>query len=163
MRSTVIRSPRGDDALAIWQAVAACPQLDKNSWYCYFLLCTHFSGTCAVAEDSEGLAGFITGFLSGSDPATLFIWQLWVDERVRRQGVAAQLAEWLIARSGGRIRRVQATVDPGNTMSIGFIEEVAQRNGGQMTRDSYLAADAFPDAEGAHGPEDLVSVNLSES
>ena len=157
-----IREPRGGDALPIWQAVTATPELDNNSWYCYLLLCTHFADTCAVASDDTGMVGFITGFASGRDSSTWFVWQLWVQPELRGQGVAAKLAEHVVGQDASRFRAVQATVDPKNLGSMTFIRELAQRRNATMRVEPYLGAHLFPAAEGPHGQEDLVTLELGE-
>jgi len=157
-----IREPCGADALAMWQAVAATAELDSNSWYCYLMLCTHFAGTCAVASDDSGLAGFVTGFASGQDAGTWFVWQLWVRPDLRGRGVAARLAEHVLGAARSRFCAVQATVDPQNLASMAFLRSLAGRRGAAMRVEPYLGADLFPAAGGPHGREDLVTLELGQ-
>lgn len=158
-----IRNAHKDDAAALWDAVRSAPELDDNSWYCYFLLCTQFSDTVAVAERPDGtLAGFITAFPAGPDSRTLFIWQMWVAQNARQQGTATALAEHLLTADPGRWARIQATVDPANTASLTFFARLAANRRTVITAAPYIHAEDFPQLAptGSHPAEHLVTVPL---
>src|SRR3546814_18029749 len=44
------RPPRKTDGTRIWALIRSIAALDDNSLYCNLLQCSHFAGTCALAE-----------------------------------------------------------------------------------------------------------------
>lgn len=156
----IVRAPRAQDASAIWKVVSTAAELDENSWYCYLLLCTHFSQTCAVAVQAGELVGFVTGFRPDDEPEALFVWQLWVDGHARQRGLAGRLLENVIDRQIGSIRRVYATVDPANVTSLRFFSRFAARLDGAITVRTYLSSGDFPQGNASHPPEDLVTITM---
>ncbi len=107
------RLPTMADAPGMHSLVSACPPLDANSTYAYLLLACHFSDTCRIAEDAEGMCGLVTGYRRPDDPATLFIWQLAVAPRARSRG----LANRLVAEVTHGTHWIETTISPGNLVS----------------------------------------------
>lgn len=121
------RPPKQSDASAIHALVAACKPLDLNSTYAYLLLCTHFAGTCAVAEQAGELLGFVSGYRKPADPATLFIWQVAVSPKARGRGLAKALLNEILARPEcRRVTQLEATVSPTNKPSRNLFESLAR-------------------------------------
>lgn len=107
--------------------VRACPPLDANSAYAYLLLAEHFPDTCILAEDHDGLAGLVTGYVPPRRPDTLFVWQVAVADRVRGLGLGRQMLQALIERpelSG--IHYIETTVGPDNLASRRMFAGLAQ-------------------------------------
>ena len=123
-----VRPPTTADGAKIHTFVQQCPPLEVNTGYAYLLFTTHFRTTCAVAEDPEGIAGFVMGYRLPDDPETLFVWQIGVHERTRGTGLDTQLLNDLLQRPADPpVRYVAATVAPSNTASQRLFRRFAQR------------------------------------
>lgn len=85
------RRPTEIHAAKVWELIAKCPPLDRNSLYCELLLCTDFADTCVLAERAGAVVGWISAYRRPSDPSTLFIWQIAVHPEVRNTGVGKGL------------------------------------------------------------------------
>ncbi|MEV5575237.1 GNAT family N-acetyltransferase [Spirillospora sp. NPDC052269] len=85
------------------------------------LFLDHFHRTSLVAEDDEGLAGFLVGLLSPSMPDAAYIHFVGVDPRLRGSGLARRLYQefFELAAAGGRTE-VRAITSPQNHGSIAF-------------------------------------------
>jgi ribosomal protein S18 acetylase RimI-like enzyme len=82
----------------------------------------HFEGTSFVAEDEDGgLAGFLVGFLSQTNPDEAYIHFVGVDPERRGQGIGSALYERFCAevRSQGR-SIVRCVTSPANEDSLAF-------------------------------------------
>lgn len=60
-------------AADVWELIAKCPQLDRNSLYCELLLCSDFADTCVLAERAGAVVGWFVGLPAPSDPSTRLI------------------------------------------------------------------------------------------
>lgn len=85
------------------------------------LFFTHFRPTSFVATDGEGIAGFVTGFLSATNPEQAYIHFAGVAPRVRGHGVGRLLYErFFEAATKLGASEVLAVTSPVNTASIAF-------------------------------------------
>jgi len=85
------------------------------------LFFTHFQPWTYVAEDAEGIAGFLAGFQSQSDPGQAYCHFIGVHPRARGRGVGEALYQRLCADALARgCREVLAVSSPLNTASIAF-------------------------------------------
>ena len=150
----VFRAPLAEDGERVWQLVGDCPPLELNSPYCYLLLCTHFAGTCAVAERGADLVGFLAGYRKPTAPDVLFVWQIATHPAARGQGIARQLLADVCGR--GATRFIEATVTPDNTTSRAFFGAVARRAGVPCRESLLFAADLFGGTH--HAPEYLLRI-----
>ncbi|MBX3666744.1 MAG: diaminobutyrate acetyltransferase, partial [Burkholderiales bacterium] len=96
--SSLLREPRITDGAAIHRLVRACPPLDLNSPYAYLLLCAHHAGSCVLAEQDAGPAGFVSAYRLPARADTVFVWQVAVAPAARGQGLALRMLEHLLAR-----------------------------------------------------------------
>jgi len=64
------RKPRKADGAAVWALIQSIDALDDNSMYCNLLQCSHFSGTCALAEIEGTAVGWISGYIPPEKPDT---------------------------------------------------------------------------------------------
>lgn len=85
------------------------------------LFLDHFHRTSLVAEDGDGLAGFLIGLLSPSMPDAAYIHFVGVAPRARRGGLARGLYQRFfdLAAAEGRTK-VKAITSPQNQRSIAF-------------------------------------------
>jgi L-2,4-diaminobutyric acid acetyltransferase len=110
----------------VWQLIAECPPLDRNSMYCNILQCTDFADTCIVAEMRDRIVGWISGYRPPDDDATLFVWQVAVHEDVRGMGLAKKMLSRLLERSGCEgIEYLKTTVTPDNEPSRALFRSFA--------------------------------------
>ncbi|MFB9837330.1 GNAT family N-acetyltransferase [Actinoallomurus acaciae] len=85
------------------------------------LFLDHFHRTSLVAEDGDGLAGFLIGLHSPSMPDAAYIHFVGVAPRARRGGLARRLYQRFfgLAAAEGRTK-VKAITSPQNQRSIAF-------------------------------------------
>jgi L-2,4-diaminobutyric acid acetyltransferase len=123
---TIIRRPKAADGLRVHELIAHCRPLDPNSIYCNLLQCTHFADTCALAEDSEGILGWISGYIEPDKGNTLFVWQIAVSTRARGQGLGKKLLRALLARSSAQeVRFLETTITQSNQASWKLFQSFA--------------------------------------
>jgi diaminobutyrate acetyltransferase len=158
MHGLTLRGARDADAAALWQLVNDCPELDSNSFYCYWLLCNRFAATCFVAERGGQIVGFVTSFISPGDSDVLFVWQLCVAPHARGCGVAGSLLDRLVAAQPQLPRFVEATVSPSNDASRKSFRALARRLAASYNETACLAVADFPGSAAAHEAENLVRV-----
>lgn len=155
-----IRRVRPDDAASVWKLVNSCPELDSNSFYCYFVLCRYFTGSCLIAEQEGGQAvGFVTALLPPDRPDTCFVWQMCVVPDQRGQRLGLRMLEQLLEGLPVRPRFVEATVAPGNERSRRTLIALARRYGAPIEEKVCLTSADFPDyVGGGHEPEHLLRI-----
>jgi ribosomal protein S18 acetylase RimI-like enzyme len=85
------------------------------------LFLDHFHATSLIARDAAGLAGFLVGVLSPSQPAEAYVHFVGVRPDLRAAGLARRLYErfFELARRDGRTA-VRAITSPANATSIAF-------------------------------------------
>jgi RimJ/RimL family protein N-acetyltransferase len=91
------------------------------AWLAQRLFFEHFAGTSLIAEDDDGLAGFLIGFLSQSRPDEAYIHMVATRPDLRRTGLARELYVrfFELARAAGR-NVVSCITAPANEASIAF-------------------------------------------
>ncbi|MHA3903126.1 diaminobutyrate acetyltransferase [Castellaniella sp. WN] len=139
-----LRPPARADGPALRSLVARCPPLDLNSVYLYLLLTEHFSDTCILAEDEDGLLGMVSGYrIPGRDDA-LFVWQVAVDPRARGRGLGLDMLLGLLSRRAScPARWVETTVGPGNRASRRLFSRLAVRLGAPLGETALFDAALF--------------------
>jgi len=134
-----------------------CPPLDLNSVYLYLLLGEHFSDTCVLAEDQDGLLGMVSGYRPPGRDDTLFVWQVAVDPRARGRGLGLDMLLGLLSRRGrSPVRWVETTVGPGNRASRKLFARLAVRLGAALDETTLFEAALF--GSGAHEAEPLLRI-----
>lgn len=149
-----IRKPTLDDGQLIWCLAKESQVLDLNSAYCYLLQCRDFSEMCAVAEDGDGLVGFVTGYRPPHQASIWFVWQIGVAARARGQGVAKRLLMDVLGRHD-HLDRVEATISPGNQASRALFASLARELKAPLQESSGFEARLFP---GGHDPEPRITI-----
>ena len=156
-RGIVLRVPTSEDGPALYDLIAACPPLDRNSRYCNLLQVTHFAATAVVAEQGGELVGSITGYLQPDDPSVLFIWQVAVHERARGQRLATRMMEEIVDRDVcRRVHFVETTIEPGNAASWKAFEKFAESRGAETHQSLLFSRERH--FAGAHGDEVLLRI-----
>lgn len=157
--NVIIRSPRLEDGAAMTRLVEQSQTLDINSGYLYFLLATHFSQTCAVAECDGELIGFVTAYRLPQHSERLFIWQIAVSPAARGQGIALRLLLDLTRRDWFEdIRQIQCTISPANIASNGLFQKLAEQLAVPVTVSPFLTSTHLGSE---HDDEPLVSLDLT--
>lgn len=158
MSGPTIRRVAEKDAAAIWQLVENCPELDSNSFYCYFVLCRYLAPSCVIAEEDGRAVGFATALISPDRPDTCFVWQLYVAPDQRGRRLAAEMLIRLIGDLRPRPFFVEATVGPDNQRSRRTFHTLARHYGAPISETPCLGVTDFPVAGGAHEPENLIRI-----
>ncbi len=155
--SVTFRAPRPGDAVAVHDLIGECPPLDSNSLYANLLQCTHFSQTCALAQDDEGVLAWVSGYLLPEQPEVYFLWQVAAHPRARGRGVPMQLITAILKRrvcSG--VTRLATTITADNSASWKLFSRVSQKLGAPMGREHWFDRDRH--FAGRHDSEHLVTI-----
>ncbi|RVW05515.1 diaminobutyrate acetyltransferase [Rhodococcus xishaensis] len=152
------RKPQISDGVRLWEIAKDTQVLDLNSSYSYLLWCRDFRETSIVATVNNRAVGFVTGYVRpGVVPATLFVWQVAVDEEHRGHGLAGRMLTSLmdhVALQG--VWALETTISPDNAASIALFTSVAHRRGCTITRQELFSPKDFPDS---HESEDLYIIS----
>lgn len=158
----VYRKPTLEDAGVVHALIEECKPLDVNSQYAYMLLCTHFAGTCAVAEQDGKVVGFVSGYRKPDDKSVLFVWQVAVSPRGRGQGVGQRLLQEILSRTDqAAVRYVEATISPSNRASWALFESLAKKLGARCATQTLFRVEDFGGQE--HEEERLLRIGPIES
>ena len=124
----LLRHPKSTDGHEVNSLIARCKPLDTNSTYCNLLQCLHFSDTCMLAEDEDGvLLGFISAYRKPAEPNTLFVWQVAIDKRARGEGLGRTLLDTLLGSDAcAGVTHVETTITADNAPSWGLFESLAR-------------------------------------
>lgn len=151
------RSPCADDAAAVAALIAASPPLDPNSLYCNLLQCTHFAGTCVLAERDGAIEGWASGYRLPDNPDVLFVWQVAVDERARGLGLGTALIEALLRlRATTDAVQLITTVTPSNSTSRRLFAALSRSHGATMEVSPWFDQDRH--FAGRHESEELITI-----
>lgn len=151
------RSPVAKDASAIWNLVGSCPPLDPNSLYCNLLQCTHFAGTCIVAERDGRIEGWISGYRPPDDPDAMFVWQVAVHEAARGRGLGVAMLDALFSQPAvADATRLITTITPSNLASHRMFASFARLHGAELAKRPWF--DGEKHFGGGHESEELISV-----
>jgi L-2,4-diaminobutyric acid acetyltransferase len=159
-REVLFRKPMARDGEAIHRLINNSPPLDVNSVYSYYLLSHHHADTCMVAEFQGEIVGFISAYFPPSEPHTLFIWQVAVDEKMRGQKLASMMLRCLLSRPEcSEATTLIATVNPSNKASRRLFEKYCQSIGSDIIESEFISESAF--GEQSHEAEILLSIDLN--
>lgn len=152
-----LRAPTLADGPDVHALIRACPPLDENSAYCNLLQCAHFADTCVTAVDGEGLAGWLSAYVSPAEPDTIFVWQVAVAPRARGTGLGGRMLAELLSRPACRgVRRLTTTITEGNQPSWRMFGRLAERLGAPLTREPcFLEGVHLP---AGHSTEHMVAI-----
>ena len=138
--------------------------LDKNSYYCYFLLCRFFRNTCAVAEYNGEIVGFASAFLLPGSANTLFLWQTAVADKMKRKGIAFALTVDLLKRCPPEVDTLEATIYADNLGSQSLFSSIARELGTSVTRvEDFITPEMFPFELKGHAAEILFRIGPVEN
>lgn len=154
------RTPRVEDAQAMWQMVHESDQLDDNSLYYYALRCRDFADTSLVAELSNEVVGFLTGYFRPEQPNTYLVWQEATKPRHGVPMLGVQLFEQAADRAvGNGARYIEATVSADNKAIIMVLKKCAKRYHASVHTEVLFPASLFP---GEHHDEVLYRIGPVE-
>ena len=157
-----LRRPSKADGAEVWSLIKSIEKLDDNSMYCNLLQCSHFAGTCALAEligpdGKVAPVGWISGYLPPDAPDTLFVWQVAVHPDARGRGVAKKLVHELLARPECRdVRHIHSTITRDNKASWALFSAIADDLDAPLADDAHFEREAH--FGGAHATEHLVEI-----
>lgn len=160
-RVLTFRRPRKADGAEVWALIKEIEALDDNSMYCNLLQCSHFAGTCALAEEDGRPLGWVSGYIPPETPDTLFIWQVAVHPRARGRGIAKQLVHELLRRPECfEVRHLHSTITRDNAASWGLFRSLAGDLQAPLEDAAHFERDAH--FSGAHATEHLVRIGPFE-
>lgn len=138
-----LRPVTTDDGPAL-RRLATSNGLDENSPYAYLMWAEYFgeSSIVATTDSSDEPIGFVMGFRRPDEPETTFVWQVGVDDRHRRSGIAAMLLDELVAHTGAT--HLEATVTPSNEASATLFRRFSDRHRAALTIQELFSAARFP-------------------
>ncbi|WP_321390286.1 diaminobutyrate acetyltransferase [Emcibacter sp.] len=152
-----LRKPEQRDAVAVNDLIGRCEPLDRNSLYCNLLQCSHFAETCVLAEDDEGVAGFISAYMPPQTNNSIFVWQVAVDERARGAGLGKKMLMEILTRPRCRpVNWLQTTITDDNAASWGLFSSLARELNTQMQKKEFFDRDR--DFQGRHDSEFLAEI-----
>ncbi len=144
MPSIVYRAPTLEDCSSIHSLVQSSKPLDLNSLYSYLLLTAHHGDTCIVAELEGGIVGYVSAYVHPKKDDTLFVWQVAVSERVRKQGVGLSMLTGILKRPGLQsVRWLETTVSPSNTGSSRLFHSLARKLNTSCHTSVYFSRELF--------------------
>lgn len=156
-----LRRPTGLDGPQVSALVADCPPLDVNSAYCNLLQCSHFAGTCVLAERGGQAVGWISGYRPPSGPENLFVWQVAVHPSARGAGLGQAMLEWLIlAPAAEGASDLTTTITAANRPSWGLFGRFARSHGLILTKSAHFERETH--FAGAHDTEWQVTIGPLE-
>lgn len=139
-----LRTPTLSDGAEICELVANTKPLDPNSCYTYLLLSTHFADTCVVAEDEDGIVGFISAYRPPKAHDVLFVWQVAVKSTARGRGIATAMLNELVARENCEdVAYLEATVTPSNAPSQGLFRALAKAHNAPCEEVCWFPPESF--------------------
>lgn len=141
-----LRRPTSADGAAVWELIAACDPLDRNSVYCNILQCEQFAETCVVAELDGEVVGWISGHIPPNEPDTLFVWQVAVGEKARGLGLAKKMLNAILDRAVcADVDRVKTTITKDNEASWGLFNSFAADREAPLVRAPHFTRDGHFD------------------
>lgn len=122
-----LRKPRAKDGAEVHDLISRCPPLNTNSIYCNLLQCSHFADTSIAAELEGKVVGFASGYLiPNREQTTLFIWQIAVDYKARRKGLAKRMLMSILERPEmASVEYLETTVTSENQASVDLYKSLA--------------------------------------
>ncbi|WP_085033743.1 diaminobutyrate acetyltransferase [Ensifer aridi] len=138
----IFRKPTHSHVADVWALIGLCPQLDRNTFYCELLLCTHFADTCAIAERSGEVVGWLSAYRPPTEPSTLFVWQIAVHPQMRNAGVGTGLILSALNRPCCEsVTHIKATVAANNEASNLFFATLARDLGAPIRQAPWFDRD----------------------
>ncbi|MGM0462352.1 MAG: diaminobutyrate acetyltransferase [Fibrobacterota bacterium] len=154
----IYRIPKFSDGLAVARLIEACPPLDLNTTYYYYMMCRDFAQTSIIAEENGVIIGYISAYIRPGAADTLFVWQVAVSSAARGKGLAGKMLDHIISAHQEKIRKVETTITPSNTASQAVFRKYAEKNNARFSRDEFLTAEDF--GGGNHEAEDLYTITF---
>ncbi|MFT7414333.1 MAG: L-2,4-diaminobutyric acid acetyltransferase [Methylophagaceae bacterium] len=157
------RNPVLDDGYAIYQLIKACPPLDLNSSYLYFLQASHFADTCIIVEQDGLIIGFLSAYYQPDKPQTLFVWQVAIAESARGRGLAKAMLLALLKcqPKDSQMTELGCTISPSNKASQGLFSSFAKKHGLILQTSPFINEAHF--GEENHEAEDLYILKAADN
>lgn len=140
-----IRRPKIEDGKQIWNLIHRTGNLDLNSEYCYFMLSDLFRQQCAVicSDEEAEILGFASCILRPDSPKTLFVWQICIDQKLQKRGLAKRVLKHIIENQDHRVEYVEATISEDNTSSRALFSSLAKDYHAPISKDIYIESGQF--------------------
>ena len=139
-----IRQPEIEDGKQIWSLIKHSGNLDLNSEYCYFMLSDIFGKQCALACSEENeILGYASCLPRPTSPKVLFVWQICVDEKAQKHGIAKKLLNFIIQNQEAKVDEIQATISGSNIPSQTLFKSLAKDYKAKINKEIYIQAQNF--------------------
>lgn len=153
----LLRKPEITDGPALQSLVRDSEYLDQNSLYCYLLVCSRFRNSSIVAVANNTVLGFISAFASADRPHVLFVWQVGVHARARRQGLAKRMLLEILRRDNSQhFACIETTVTRDNLASRRLFQSIQQHFGCTLEETPYFSSEIHFDNQ--HETEYLLRI-----
>ncbi|HIT74151.1 MAG TPA: diaminobutyrate acetyltransferase [Candidatus Avipropionibacterium avicola] len=136
------RPPALTDGAAMWRVARDSARLDLNSPYAYTLWARDFADTTVVAEVDGEVVGFVTGYRRPTEPETVMVWQVAVDDNFRGHGIARRMLDELVARTG--TTTVETTITDDNQASQALFTSFSDHHGADHEVTPLFTSVHFP-------------------
>ncbi len=151
------RKPMAGDGVRVWELIAECPPLDRNSVYCNLLQCTDFADTCVLAELNGEAVGWVSGYRPPADQKDFFVWQVAVHEEARGMGLARTMVDELLSRASARgVTQLKTTITQDNEASWGHFRSIAKHLSAPFNSEAWFEQGKH--FGGRHDTEHLVTI-----
>jgi len=115
----------------------------------------------AQARPASSIEGFVIAFTPPQRPQALFVWQIGVSQKARRQGFAKRMLGDILLRPENRqLNQLEATVTPSNVASRRMFESFAHACEAPFEYIEWFTADHFGAEQ--HEPEELIRIGPVE-
>ncbi|ERP31732.1 diaminobutyrate acetyltransferase [Chitinivibrio alkaliphilus] len=152
------RQPEFSDGLSVARLIEACPPLDLNTTYYYYMMCRDFAATSVIAELDGEICGYISAYFRPEAPQTLFVWQVAVSSAARGKGLAGKMLDWIVSSQSKDIAAIETTITASNTASQAVFKKYAAAKNASISKEPFLTASDF--GAGDHEAEDLYTIQL---
>jgi len=157
IENIIVRVPKLEDGMRVFQLIDACPPLDRNSSYCNLLQCSHFAKTSVIAESVDEIMGFISAYVLPDRPDTLFVWQVAVAKDARGLGLASRMLAHILERQHCKnITYIETTITADNGASWALFKRFAAKLSVDLQSSEWLDEQAH--FAGQHDSEALVRI-----
>ncbi|HAK63623.1 MAG TPA: diaminobutyrate acetyltransferase [Alphaproteobacteria bacterium] len=152
-----LRRPSPADGPKVTALIRACPPLDVNSAYCNLLQCSHFAGTCVVAEREGGIEGWISGYIPPDSTDHFFVWQVAVADTARGLGLGGRMLDHLLSRPAAKgVDTLITTITESNDASLALFSGFARRRKATLHKQPYFERNTH--FAGKHDTEWLITI-----
>ncbi|WP_349646354.1 GNAT family N-acetyltransferase [Candidatus Parabeggiatoa sp. HSG14] len=108
-----------EDIQSVLDLINECSYVEKHSPFVYWVLSNYFGNVTLVGHDSNRIMGFVSSIIGSEPRKSAYIWQIAVDAKWRRKGIARTLIRHLFKEyEKQEIEAVEFSIAPNNNASL---------------------------------------------